>query len=196
MSVYKDLKKFVVEATIQLLSGVTKAPVRTDGVDPQNILPLNEPRNPAGLKSPSDDYVFFLIRFTDSQINRQLDITDNGATDPTLLTRTTKHIRNVEILWQCYGDDAFEWAEQIRIRLFDPTIKELFAVQGISLITDVPEPVFIPEVINNQWYHRNDIRAEFNQLVTFQTSIPALRIAEVIIESEKGVEATCSVSQA
>jgi len=177
-----------------MLVGATNAPTRVNGKDPQNVLPLNYSEVPAGLKNVHDDYVFYLVSFTDSPINRQMEINDNGSEDPALLTRSTKHVRNLRIDWQCYGDDAFEWSEQIRIMLFNEDVKQLLKAQGISLITDVPEPVFIPEMINHQWYYRYDIRASFNQLVTFQTTIPALASADIIIESEKGVEATCSVS--
>jgi hypothetical protein len=194
MSVYNDLMAFVKSVTIQMLVGATNAPGVSDGVDPQNVLPLYYPENPAGFNDPHSDYVFYLVSTTDSPINRQLDITDNGADDPTLLVRTTKYIRNLSIEWQSYGDDAFEWSDLLRIRLFDPDIVDLFAAQGISLIPDISEPIFIQEPINGQWYHRYDTRAEFNQLVTYQTTIPAIAFADVIIESEKGVEATCSVS--
>jgi hypothetical protein len=201
-SMYQGLMTFVNGLTITMLAGATNAPVRTTttvgGVtttkDPQNVLPAYHPKAPAGIRDPSSDYVFYLVQFTDSPINRQIDVIHSSGTDTSLIDRTIKYVRNLRISWQCYGDDAFEWADTLRIMLFDPTIKELFAAQGISLITDVSEPVFIPEPINGQWFHRYDISAEFNQLVTRTTTVSAVASADVIIETEKGVEAECSVS--
>jgi hypothetical protein len=195
---------FVNGLTVTMLANATNAPVRTSTTvgsvtttkDPQNVLPLYYPEAPAGIDSPHTDYVFYLLQFTDSPINRQIDVVHSGATDTSLIDRTTKYVRNLRISWQCYGDDAFEWADTLRIMLFDPTIKNLFAAQGISLVTDVPAPVFIPEPIGGQWFHRYDINADFNQLVTAASTVSAVASAEVIIESEKGVESECSVSTA
>jgi hypothetical protein len=71
--------------------------------------------------------------------------------------------------------------------LFDPDIQALLASQGISLITHIPAPIFIPEAINGYWYHRYDVSARFNQLVTYQKPIPIINSTNITLEDAKGV---------
>lgn len=185
MSLFDDLMDFDSDVTRQMLG-------LPDGT--QLLKPLNYADSPAALKSPHDNRVFYIVEFGNEDINRQIDDITGQNTDPTLVTREVKYVRNLIFRWQIYGDDGFEWADKIRIMLFDPTIQSLFAAQGISLITDVPQAIYVPEAKGQQWYKRYDISATFNQLVTFQTTVPAVSGTEIIFEDEKGVVSSCSVS--
>jgi hypothetical protein len=186
----------VTDITTLVLSHAATATATIGNVivgDPQNVAPLNYVDSVGVLSDPHLNYVFYLVNFENQNINQQLDVETNGAIDPTLTTRQTKYVRNLRIEWQLYGDDGMEWADTLRIMLFDPAIKDLFAAQGITLITDVQQAVFFPERINQQWYHRYDLHASFNQLVIKQTEIPAIAGTDIILESEKGVESECSI---
>lgn len=187
MSLFKDLMDFVYDITCTML-----------GLDltakPQNIMPLSSPDSPAGLTDPHSDFVFYLVQFDDTDINRQIDDITVENSNPALTTKRIQYVRNLRIIWQIYGDDGFEWADTIRTMLFDTDIQQLFAEQGISLITDVPEPIYFPEKINQHWYMRNDFSAKFNQLVTKESNVPAVSGTDIIIEDEKGVVGECSVS--
>ena len=187
MSLYNKLMDLVYDVTCAALE------LNSD-TSPQNILPLNYTESPAGLKDPHKNYVFYAVQFEGENINRQLDDLTVANTNPALTTRRVRYVRNLRIIWQTYGDDGFEWADTLRIMLFDSTIQQMFAVQGISLITDVSEPVYIPEKIGQQWYKRYDFSAKFNQLVTKETNVPAVSGTEIIVVDEKGVVSTCSVS--
>jgi hypothetical protein len=154
--------------------------------DVQNVIPLNYPDSPAGIQNAHSDYAFYLLTFTDQNINRQMDVSTDTAGN-----RVTTYVRNLKIDWQIYGDDAFEWADTLRIMLYDPDIRALFAAQGISLIPEINEPVFIPELKGNQWYHRYDVSAKFNQLVTTQVPKQVINSTNITIEDDKGVIVTC-----
>lgn len=187
MSLFKDLMNFDCRITCTMLG-------LDPNTHPQNILPLSNADSPAGLKDPHSNYVFYLVQFDDADINRQIDDITIENSNPALTTKRIQYVRNLRFIWQIYGDDGFEWADTIRIMLFDNDIKALFAEKGISLITDVPEPVYFPEKISQHWYKRNDLSAKFNQLVTRESAVPAVSGTDIILEDEKGVVGTCSVS--
>lgn len=187
MSLFHDLMVFDFNTTCKML-----------GYDPtlfpQNIKPLDPTNNPAGKSKPSDNLAFYLVMFDDTDINRQIDdITDQNA-DPTLVTKKYQYVRNVRFIWQTYGDDGMEWADTIRFKLFMQDIQNMFAKQNMSLITDVPEPVYVPELIGQQWYKRYDLAATFNQLVEVDSALPAISGTEIYVETDKGVVGKCSVS--
>jgi len=189
MNLSSRLKDFVFDETIKMLAGATNAPTQ----DKQNVLPLYGPENAAGIKNVHADVVFYNITYRGDPNNKQMDVTTNSNIDPTLATYKTKYNRTMRINWVFCGDDSMEWADTLRLMLFDLSIRTDFAAQGMSLIPDVEEALFVPEIIGQKWLHRYDLYADFNQLVTNQTTIPAIAKADVIIESEKGVEAICSV---
>lgn len=61
----------------------------------------------------------------------------------------------------------------------------------MSLVTDVPEPVFIPELLGTQWYKRYDLYADFNQLVTENKEIDLAASARVVVKTDEGIEEEC-----
>ena len=186
MSLFKDLMNFAYDVTCAMLGLDPTA-------NPQNILPLDYTESPSGLDDPHSDYAFYLVQFDDADINRQID-TEIEVLSPVTMNKKVKYVRNLRFIWQTYGDDGFEWADRIRIKLFDPDIQALFEDKGISLITDVPEPVYIPERIGQKWYKRYDLAAKFNQLVTVEESVSAVASAEIAIVDEEGVVGGCSIS--
>ena len=181
MNLFNDLMTLLFQVTCTALGLDYKT-------HPQNIRPLEYPDSPAGLRTPHDDIVFYIVQFDDAGINRQIDDITAPNTDETLVTRKIQYCRNLRFIWQIYGDDGFEWADTLRIMLFDPDIQTMLKEKGISLVTDVPQAVYIPEPVGQQWYKRYDLYAKFNQLVTKETTLPAVASANVIIVTEKGVE--------
>lgn len=188
MSLFNDLMQLSFNVTCSVL-----------GLDPttfpQNIRPLDYRDSPAGLKTPDDDIIFYMVRFGNESLNRRIDDLTQPNSNPALTTRTIQYCRNLIFDWQVYGENGFENADKIRIALYsDPAIKELFAEKNISLIPEIPEPFFVPEPIGQQWYKRYDLSARFNQLVTSTSTVPAVSGTDIIIEDEKGVVGECSVS--
>jgi hypothetical protein len=184
MSLYSGLMDLVYDITTTAL-GL--------GSNAQNVVPLYDPESVGVLKDPKRNYVFYLVQFTDDAINKQIDVVSEANPNNTLVTKKIKYVRNLRFAWQFYGDDGFEWADSLRMRLFDSDIKTLLANSGISIVTSVNEPVFIPEPIGNQWYKRYDLTAKFNQLVIRETTESAIANATVYIETDEGVVAECSV---
>lgn len=150
--------------------------------NPQNILPAYDPDSAAGVRDAHSDVVFYSLTFTDEPISRQHDVSTDDEGN-----RIVKYVRNLRIEWVCYGDDSFEWADTIRIMFFDPDILAEFAAQGITLITDVPAPTFVPEPKGNEWYLRYDVSARFNQLVTRQAPQPTIDSLDITLMDDKGV---------
>lgn len=161
--------------------------------NPQNIRPLNPVPNPAALKDPHADMIFYLVQFGDAPINRQIDVITEVKGTGTV-TKNVKHVRSLTLNWQIYGDNGMENADKIRIGLMNPDIQAMFENKNISLIPDIAEPVYVPELIGTQWYSRYNLSANFNQLVIDTSTLSTIASADVVIETEKGVVSGCSTS--
>lgn len=183
MSLFMDLMEVAYEATCTALGIDYKA-------NPQNIRPLNYTDSPAALNKPDEDLAYYLVEFGDSPLNRQIDVEYGKFGDKTT-EKKTHRCRNIRIIWQTYGGNGFENADKIRERLFDDDIREIFRSAGMSLVTDVPEPVFIPELLGTQWYKRYDLYADFNQLVTENKEIDLAASARVVVKTDEGIEEEC-----
>jgi hypothetical protein len=187
LSLYQTLMDFAYDVTCKMLN-VDPA------TNPQYITPLDMVESIGALEDPHSNCIFYLVSFDNTSMNEQVETASSENSNTALVTQTMKYVRNLKIDWQIYGDDGFEWADTLRIKLFDPTIKSLFAAQGISLILPVKQAIFFPEKIGQQWYHRYDLRANFNQRVIKESNVDAIASTNIIIEDKKGVVSQCSVS--
>jgi|GEM_PF-2666968 len=193
MSMYNNLMDFVCDETVKMLAGTTNAPTLGPGGKSTSVLPFYSPEGAAGIKDVYTDLVFYRITFRDDPTNKQFDAIYTSNTNPALSTYTKKYNRTMRIDWGFCGNNAMEWADTLRIMLFDPSIRVDFATKGMSLIPEVEEAVFVPELIGQQWLHRYDLTADFNQLVIKQTTIPAIATADIIIVTDKGDVSECLV---
>ncbi len=204
MSAYSDLMDFIFDVTIKMLAGVTNAPVATEVRDGEgnvikttcaSVIPMDQPYGAAGLKDAHTDAVFYNITPIDDPYNRQVNRSLVKNDDESVTSTEIRMTRALQISWACVGPDSFEWISKIELMLFDSAIHADFAAQGLALVPDVPSPRFVPEILKQEWLHRYDLQATFYQEETAIKTEPAVGIADIIIISEQGVEAECSVSQ-
>lgn len=181
MSLKSTLMDFVYDETCLMLGLDNSKPGSVT-----NVYPLNSPFNAAGLKKNDTDYVLYLISPTDYGINRQVDIdciVVNGQT-----VQRVKQVKTWRLNWEFYGPDAAERADSVRLALLsDSARKDDFAVQGMSLITDIPAPQYVPDAINMQWFERYDLYADFNQLVVTTSPTVEIDSTSITLEDDKGV---------
>jgi len=189
---------FLFTETIKMLAGATNAPVLVTktfgGIARQvceNVLPFYQPAGAGGLKNVHDDVVFFNVTYTDDPYNKQVESVYDGNVDNALTTVSMQFTRALRVSWTCCGDNCYEWAERLRIMLFDADVRTDFAAQNISLIPTVNEPEFAPEILGQEWLHRYDLFANFYQSASLVKTQPAVYAARVIIETSEGVEAIC-----
>ncbi len=185
MSLYQDL--------MDLAYAVTCTTLDLDPADkPQNIIPFDLTDDSGLLTDPHSDVVLYNVQFDNRDSNRQIDTTVEDKS-PVSLNRQIRYVQSLRILWQVYGDDGFEWADRIRIKLFSPDVQALLAAKGISLIPDVQEAQYVPEKVGQQWYRRYDLNAGFNRLVTMEETVPAVASTEINVLDKKGVVSICSI---
>lgn len=185
MSIYNDLMDlaYVVTCTMLDLNPADK---------PQNIIPFDLTDDSGVLTDPHSDVVLYHVQFDNRDSNRQIDTTVKDES-PVSLNRQTRYVRTLRILWQIYGDDGFEWADRMRIKLFSPDVQSLLAAKGISLVTDVQEAQYVAEKVGQQWFRRYDLNADFNHLVTLEETVPTVASAEINVTDKKGVVSICSI---
>lgn len=181
MSLKSDLMGFVNTETCLMLGLDATLPASQT-----NIYPMNAPFNAAGLRKNTTDYVVFLISPTDRRINRQVDISYQEIDGQSV--QIAKQVKIWRINWEFYGPDSAEWADKVRLALLaDSNRHDEFAAQGMSVITDIPAPQYLPDAINLGWFERHDLYADFNQLVVTTSPIDEIDSANIVLEDDKGV---------
>jgi len=184
MSLYKTLMDLLYDITVTALDLDSNS---------QNVVPIENYESVGGLRNPAQNFIFYGIQTTDDAINKQVDVIATTGTNEAIAYQKVQYVRNLRFTWHFYGDDGFEWADTMRVRLFDTDIRTMLSDLGITMVTNVPEAFYVPELIGGQWYKRYDLTATFNQLVTRTNELPAIALATVYIETEEGVVAECSV---
>jgi hypothetical protein len=204
MSLYDSLMDFVFDETIKMLAGATNAPVPVRTYDGAgnvtstqcpSVLPMDQPFGVSGLKNAHGSVVFYNVTYVDDPYNRQVETVLEPNADRSLTTLAIRSTRALRVFWACCGADGFVWADRLRLMLFDTAIRADFATKGMAIIPNVAEPVFAPEMIGQEWLHRYDLTATFYQEANLVKTSPAVDVTTIIIQSEQGVEAQCSVSQ-
>lgn len=143
----------------------------------------------------TDDIVYVRAIEDDDEYNRQRDVTTNQKT-PSTLQQLTTYVRVWRVMWTLMGPNSFDRARQIKSALFTQTPHDLFAVLNVKLylVTDISAPRRVPEFIAGQWWERVDFECQFNELVTEEVLTNAVASAEVIVETDKGVQRDIVVS--
>lgn len=86
-------------------------------------------------------------------------------------TDTQKEIvryhRSHRIVWVCYGPDADNDADTIRIGILRDAIHSMLKAQNVAIQPHLRDPVRVPEPDETgEWWDRYDLEADFYQLVT------------------------------
>jgi len=130
----------------------------------------------------SEDVIFIRIADDDDPINL---LRDNSMTvlDEDNANQVTSYTRVVSVYFVCYGPNSFDNAFTIRNNLYRQKYRDLLNTKNIYLIPQIKSPLRRPELLNGQWWERNDLSASFNELVQFNETIPYLKSAAVAIDN-------------
>ena len=111
-----------------------------------------------------EDILFIYALPHDDPYNRPRDrhYVDRGDAG---LVQLEEHTDVHEVLFVNYGPNAYETARNIRNGLYRNDIRVLMQRNHFSLVTDVPAPRRVPELMDGAWWNRVDLSAVFNELV-------------------------------
>jgi len=73
------------------------------------------------------------------------------------------------LLFVNYGPNAYDCARMIRNKIFQSDVRRLLRQNRFHLVTDIPAPRRVPELVNSEWWNRVDVNITFNQFVRLES---------------------------
>jgi hypothetical protein len=82
------------------------------------------------------------------------------------LTEQWNYTRVWEIHWVIYGPNSLDNSRAIRSALYQDYFTDLLALEQLFPMSEFPEAIRAPELIDAQWWERVDLKCEIYEFVT------------------------------
>lgn len=122
----------------------------------------------------TDNVCFLKITPNDDPYTRPVQ-TDYGQQDADNAYVNQVSTDGVRVSWNFYGPNSWDNARLVRSQLFTDATTTTLQSNNLALVTDVSQPVRMPELYNGQWWDRALFYANFNELVIRQSSVPYIQ---------------------
>jgi len=142
-----------------------------------------------GWGDPKKNLVFLKVIESDSNYNKEREVTHRYIDSPPEYIQRTSYTRQIQVGITTYGSNSFENMQLIRDSMFYQTFRNTLSQNKIYLIPDIVAPVRAPELFNDLWYERIDMTLHFNELIVREiSSIPVESVDIKIYEGNQGKE--------
>lgn len=132
------------------------------------------------------DVCYIQITPEDNAYNRQRDIRYLQNPDSDNMIALDEHTDVHLVTFINYGVNAYDCARLIRNKLHHDHIRRTLRLNNFALVTDVPAPRRVPELVNGNWINRVDVSAVFNQFVRLVGEMATIERIGVGIVTENG----------
>lgn len=159
------------------------------GIDGTLVRPRFQPGNP-NVPDQTIDWCAFsaIVQTPDDNPSLQHNPADDGST-------TLKRHVDIEVFCSFYGTGAAKNAGLLRDGLYIVQNLEQLELSGIAFV-DAGEIRLAPEMVNQKWIRRNDLRLKFRRQVVRDYAILNIEAAEAILIDDTGhVNETIVISQ-
>lgn len=78
------------------------------------------------------------------------------------------HLSVLEARWSVYGPNAYRNAKRIKLHLAYQDICLWRRQQGLGMVRDIPDPVYLPFLRDGKYWQRSDVSAQFYHNVNDQ----------------------------
>ena len=140
----------------------------------------------------TDDICYLSCVPTDDPYDRIRDRTNLSAADPNL-EEQWNYTRAWRIHWCFYGPNSTDRARALRSALYQDYFTEALAESFLFPVSDFPEVVRVPELVNAQWWERVDFDAEFYEGVVETINRQTVVSVEVVVQDSEGEIADITV---
>lgn len=157
----------------QLENVLWKATVMALGLDPkrddvQKRVRISWPKSETGSTTWRRDENVTFLRITPGYDDYGTLHDSEYVSDPDtgLVKEVVTYHRTHSISWVCYGPDADNDADAIRIGIIRPAVRAMMAKQHLAMMAHIIEPVRINEPDEaGQWWERCDLTAQCYEYV-------------------------------
>lgn len=163
-------------------------------VDPaSSLVRIEWPTQGAPFQDVADDVCYLRCTPKDDPYNRIRD-RFNLVDDASHLTERWNYTRAWAIHWTFYGPNSTDNARALRSALYQDYFTGQLELSQLFPVSDFPEPVRAPELIDAQWFERADFEAEFYEFVTETIARQTVLSVETIVNNDAGVVADFTVA--
>jgi len=100
------------------------------------------------------------------------------------VTETWTYTRGWHIAWTLYGPNCVDRARQIHSATFLDWFNDLLSVTGLYPLNDPPNPTYIPETWNAQWWPRSDFYIDLYEAVTETIQDSVVKSVEIKVNAD------------
>lgn len=162
--------------------------------DPESsLVRVQWPTEGAPFQDINDDICYLRCVPVDSPYDRIRDRVNVPNNDETLEEIWT-YTRAWKIQWCMYGPNSLDNARAIRSALYQDYFTQLLADSQLFPVSDFPETMRVPELMNAQWFERVDLEVEFYEFITETIDRQTILSSENIIEGDAGEIADFTVT--
>jgi len=130
---------------------------------------------------PSVDGCFLACAIKDEDYSKVRDQVFSGTG---LVTETWVYTRGWHIAWTLYGPNAVDRARQLHSATFMDWFNDLLSTSNLYPLSDPPNPTYIPEAWNAQWWPRSDFYLDLYEKVTETIQDGAVTSVEVSLNAD------------
>ena len=130
---------------------------------------------------PSIDGCFLACTTVDKDYSRVRDQVFSGSGP---VTETWTYTRPWHIAWTLYGPNAVDRARQLHSTTFLDWFNDLLSTSNLYPLSDPPNPTYIPENFNAQWWPRSDFHLDLYEKVTETIQDGAVTSVEVSLNAD------------
>lgn len=128
--------------------------------------------------------------------NAQFGVQPYGGTlsgDPAL-SEQWNYTNAWKIRMTFYGPNSYDRARTVRSGLYQDYFTNLLSLSNLFPVSDFPEPVRVPDLLDGQWFERVDLEFEAYEFVTETIARQTVTSVEVELETSNGVFADIDLS--
>ena len=158
-----------------------------------SLVRLQWPTQGAPFSDIGDDVCYLACVPKDDPYDRIRDRTNESAADPNL-EEVWNYTRAWSIRWVFYGPNSTDYARALRSALYQDYFTDLLSLSNLFPVSDFPETVRAPELLDGQWIERVDFAAEMYEAITETILRQTVVSVENIIEGNAGQIADFTVT--
>lgn len=124
------------------------------------------------------------------RIRDRFNLTD----DASHLEEQWNYTRAWRMTWCFYGPNSTDLARALRSALYQDYFTNALQLSQLFPVSDFPEPMRAPELIDGQWFERVDFSADIYEFVTETITRQTVLSVETIVNDNSGVVADFTVA--
>lgn len=149
------------------------------------LVRIEWPTQGAPYQDVADDVCYIRCVPKEDSYDRIRDRTTITAADPND-EEIWNYTRAWAIRWCFYGPNSTDRARALRSALYQDYFTEKLSLSQLFPVSDFPEPMRAPELIDGQWFERCDFEAEFYEFITETIARQTVLSVETIVEGIDG----------